>query len=468
MSLHRLGPQLSERLFELCGPSVPGACLALSHGDDVVEGAYGVTSTRTGQPVATDTLFQIGSVTKVYTATLIMNLVDAGLLDLDASVRMYLPWFRVADPTVSDAVTLRHLLTHSSGFEGDDFTDTGRGDDALRRYVERLSGADQIHPLGEMFSYCNSGFSTLGCIIEAVTGQTWDAVLAERLADPLGITLATLPEEAILRSHAVGHLAPLHRADGYDPGDGSALEVAPVWAPPRSVGPAGTICSTAADVLTFGRMHAREGKSPNGDGAVLSAQSVAAMQREQIRLLDPGLIGQAWGLGWILHGNGVIGHDGATFGQYAFYRLHPATGVGMALLTNGPGARRVFDTIYREFFAELAGVPVPVAPQPPQVAAPLPDLTRFVGDYERAEMRIEVREADDGLALTTVTLGPYAKLAGEPEPVRFVGLDGDTVVTAAPLPSTGVHTTAHFVVPPGESKARWIHLGARATRRSSR
>jgi hypothetical protein len=192
------------------------------------------------------------------------------------------------------------------------------------------------------------------------------------------------------------------------------------------------------------------------------------MQQEQVRLLDPGTLGRGWGLGWILHGDGVIGHDGATFGQYAFYRLHPATGTAMALLTNGPGARSVFDALYAEFFTDMAGVPAPVPVRPPQATTAVPDPGRFVGDYERAEMRIEVRQDGHGLALTTVTLGPYAELAGPPETIRFVALSGDTLVTEEPLPQSGVHTTAHFIVPPGQAQAEWIHLGARATRRTGR
>lgn len=450
--------RLEARLAELCGDAVPGASVALTDGDTVIEATYGVTSLRTQVPVTPQTLFQVGSISKIYTATLIMALVDQGKVDLDATVQTYLPWFAVADSDVSASVTVRHLLTHTSGFEGDDFTDTGRGDEALLKYVEGLAKSAQIHPLGAMFSYCNSGFSTLGAIVEAVSGTSWDAAVQDLLATPLGLTLGTLPEQVILQPHAIGHLE-LPTADGE-----KALQVAPMWAPPRSVGPAGTICSSAADVLAFGRLHAHGGKAADGT-QVLSHGSVLAMQSEQVLLDDPLILGRAWGLGWILPTPGVIGHDGATFGQYAFYRLHPESGVAMSLLTNGPGARAVYQALFEEFFAPLAGITMPPTATPAAQAPGIDDPARFIGDYERQEVRIEVRAAGEGLDLTVVPLGPTAALATSPEPIHFVGYDGDTIVSAEPIPGAGVHMTARFLVPDGSSQARWVHLGGRATPR---
>lgn len=439
---------LTARLAELCGDRVPGAAVALSDGSSTVEAVHGVRSLRSQDPVTPPTLFQIGSITKVYTATLVMVLVDQGKIDLDTPVQIYLPWFAVADAETSAAVTIRHLLSHTAGFEGDDFTDTGVGDDALRLYVEGLAKADQIHPLGAMFSYCNSGFSLLGLVVEAVTEGTWDQAVQDLIATPLGLTLGTLAHQVILQPHALGHLD-LPGEDGTP-----TLQVAPVWAPPRSVGPAGTICSSAADVLAFG----------NGQASLLSPASYAAMQQEQVVLDDPWILGRAWGLGWILPVPGIIGHDGATFGQYAFYRRHPETGAALCLLTNGPGARAVFEALSAEFLAPLTGVQPPPSPVPAEVP-PSINAERYVGDYTRQEVRIEVRAAEGGLDVTMVPLGPTAALAGSPEALRFVGFDGDTLVTAEPMPGAGVRMTAKFILEPGRDVATWIHLGARATRR---
>jgi len=446
---------LAARLAELCGEKVPGAVLAVTDGTDVVEVVHGVTSLRTGQPVTAQTLFQIGSITKVYVATLVMALVDQGKLELDAPVQTYLPGFAVADGEVGATVTIRHLLSHTSGFEGDDFTDTGRGDEALTTYVQGLAKSAQIHPLGAMFSYCNSGFSVLGAVVEAVTGTTWDEALQELVAAPLGITLTTLAEQAILHPHALGHL---ELPSSPEPDAEKVLQVAPLWHLPRSTSPAGAVCSSAADVLAFGRMHVA------GGTPVLTPESAAAMQQDQVLMDDVWTLGRAWGLGWILPTPGVIGHDGATLGQYAFYRLHPESGTAICLLTNGPGARAVFEALYDEVFAPLAGI-APLAKARPAAQPPaIADTSRLVGDYERQEVRIEVRDADGGLEITMVPLGPTAALAGVPQPMRFVGFDGDTVVSAD-AGDKGVNMTARFLFREGEHRAAWVHIGARATPR---
>ena len=275
---------------------VPGAQLGIlrcsdSRADELVEAVHGVLSMRTGAPVTSDALFQIGSITKVWTATLVMQLVDEGLLDLDSPVVRVLPELRLSDAEVTRRVTLRHLLTHTSGIDGDVFTDTGRGDDCLERYVALLADVAQNHPLGETWSYCNSGYSLLGRIIEKVTGDTWDKALRERLFTPLGLAhTVTLPEEALLHAAAVGHVE-----------EEGQQHVAPVWGLMRSVGPAGLIVSNAADLLAFARLHLAGGRA--GDGSrLLSEASASAMADWQADLPDPYILGDSWGLGWIRFG----------------------------------------------------------------------------------------------------------------------------------------------------------------------
>ena len=135
-----------ERLALLADKhGVPGASLAILEGDQVAEAAYGVLNIRSGVEATTDSLFQIGSITKAWTATLVMQLVDEGLLDLDEPVVTYLPEFKVADADVTRTVTTRHLLAHTSGIDGDLFLDTGRGDDAVSKYVEACATLDK-HP----------------------------------------------------------------------------------------------------------------------------------------------------------------------------------------------------------------------------------------------------------------------------------------------------------------------------------
>src|SRR5439155_14705543 len=161
--------RLEQRLRELSAKHrVTGASLAILDGDDVTEAATGLINQETGVEVTTDTLFQIGSISKVFTTTLVMQLVDEGLVELDAPVKKSLPEFRVADDKATERVTVRQLLDHTSGIDGDFFEDTGRGDDCVERYVAACSGLGQVFEPGRFFSYCNAGFVVAGRLIEAV------------------------------------------------------------------------------------------------------------------------------------------------------------------------------------------------------------------------------------------------------------------------------------------------------------
>ncbi len=431
---------------------------------------HGVLSLRTEAPTTVDSLFQIGSITKVWTATLIMQLIDEGRLALDTPVVEVLPDLRLSDAEVTRSVTIRHLLTHTSGIDGDVFTDTGRGDDCLERYVALLADVAQNHPLGVTWSYCNAGYSLLGRIIEQVTGTTWDRALRDRLFTPLGLShIVTLPEEALLFGTAVGHVEDEGTPKGKATGKGKRKrtpkqKIAPVWTLPRSVGPAGLITARAADLLAFARMHLSGGRAPDGT-QILSEASAAAMAAHQADLPDKYILGDSWGLGWIRfdwHGQRLIGHDGNTIGQSAYLRLMPERGLAVTLLTNGGQARDLYDELYREIFEALAGVDMPhplAAPEEPVEV----DASPFVGTYERASVRLEVLPADAQHPLarlrTTVT-GTLAEL--EPEPPReyeIVPVGPDLFVVRPP--ESGMwYPVVFYSLPTGE---RYLHFGARAT-----
>ncbi|BCJ56051.1 hypothetical protein Asp14428_75260 [Actinoplanes sp. NBRC 14428] len=448
------------RLAERHG--VPGAQLGILRmstvpglPDEQIEVCAGVLDTGSGRPVTPDALFQIGSVTKVWTATAIMQLVDEGRLRLDTPVAEVLPGFRLADPQVAARVTVRHLLTHTSGIDGDVFTDTGRGDDCLERYVGLLGEQTQNHPLGATWSYCNAGYSVLGRILEAVTGKSWDEVLRERLFTPLGLAAtATLPEEVLLHPAAGGHVE--HEG---------TIVAAPVWHLPRSVGPAGLISATAADVLGFARLHLAGGLTPGGE-QVLSAESVAAMAERHADLPDKLSLGDSWGLGWIRFGwdgHRVVGHDGNTIGQAAFLRLLPEQGLAVTLLTNKESARDLYQELFTEVFAELAGVAMPEPITPPDEPADV-DITPYAGTYERASVRIEVLpgEGDEGHRMRTTLTGPLAELVPDPVEVQPLVPVAPGLFLTAPAQRTTWYPVTFYELDTGE---RYVHFGARATPR---
>ncbi|HWD80309.1 MAG TPA: serine hydrolase [Kribbella sp.] len=432
---------------------VPGAQLGILRADEQVEASYGVLNLKTGAPVTGESVFQIGSITKVWTATVAMQLVDEGLLALDAPLVEVLPELRLRDPDVTKAVTLRHLLTHTSGIDGDIFTDTGRGDDCLEKYVDLLADAAQNHPLGATWSYCNSGFSLLGRVIEKVTGQTWDQAMRERLFTPLGLThTTTLPEEALIFAAAVGH----------EDREGSQQPVR-VWGLPRSVGPAGLVTSTVSDVLAFARLHLAGGTTPDGK-RLLTESGATAMTEHQADLPDKLVLGDSWGLGWIRFGwdgQRLYGHDGNTLGQAAFLRILPSQGLAVTLLTNGGNTRDLYEDLYREIFAELAGLTMPAPVTPP--AEPIEvDVTPYVGAYERASVRMEVEATPDGPLLRTILTGPLAELVPDPvEEYPMVPFGPKEFLVKPPEAETWAPVT-FYELPTGE---RYVHFGVRATPR---
>jgi dipeptidyl aminopeptidase/acylaminoacyl peptidase/CubicO group peptidase (beta-lactamase class C family) len=438
---------------------VPGAQLGLLRlhedgPDEVIQTASGVLNTTTGVPATTESLFQIGSISKVWTTTVVMQLVEEGRIDLDAPVVDTLPELRLSDPDATARVTLRHLLTHTSGIDGDLFADTGRGDDVLEKYVALLADLPLNHPLGATWSYCNAGFTVVGRIIEKLTGMTWDAALRTRLFVPLGLShTVTLPEEALLFGTAVGHLA--------EPG--SPAEPAPVWGLPRSLGPAGLISSTVADSLAFARLHLLGGLAADGT-RVLTEPTAAAMAAKQADLPDKHTLGDSWGLGWIRYlwdGHRIIGHDGATIGQAAMLRLLPEQGLAVALLTNGGNAHDLYEDLFREIFAEVAEVAMPFPLAPPEVPA-IVDIAPHVGVYERASVRVDVFDSADGPRLKTTLSGLLAELGTDPtEEYELVPVDTDLFAIRAPGDNTWTPVT-FYSLPRGE---KYVHFGARATPR---
>jgi CubicO group peptidase (beta-lactamase class C family) len=418
---------------------VPGAAVAVGVGDDLVEAASGVLSRDTGVETTTDSVFQIGSVTKVWTAALVMQLVDVGLVDLDVPVHRYLPEFGVVDAVASRTVTARQLLSHTGGFDGDLFEDTGRGDDALDRLLAFMrTGAMQVHPPGQLFSYCNAGYCVLGALVAKLRGGTWESVLRERLISPLGVThMALFAEEAVLFRTAVGHLADPH---------GGPPRVVARWQMPRSNAPAGaTPCAAPRELVRFGRMLLADGTAEDGT-RVLPAGAFSAMREPQV---TPPHISERhparWGLGLMLFdwdGVAVVGHDGGTIGQTTCWRIVPDRDVVFAININGGAAAALLDDLLTAVLAEVAGIRVPRRPLPPTDPVPFsPD--GYAGSFAGPLDTYEIAVTDHGLDITTIPKGFAVDLGERPKTAHYVALGSDRFVAAEP--DDGVHPVLAFI-----------------------
>jgi CubicO group peptidase (beta-lactamase class C family) len=451
---------LQARLDELAAEHhVVAASFGLLHGDEVIEVATGVANLRSGLRATPATLFQIGSITKVYTATLVLQLAERGLLDLDAPVARALPELRLSPPELTEVITVRQLLTHTSGIDGDHFADFGDGHEAIKRYVASCAQLPQLFPPGQMCSYCNAGWVILGRVVEVALGVTWDQALRERLLQPLHCDASfTRAEEAILHPVAIGHLA----------GEGADLTAprpTPRWSLPQALGPAGHIVATAGDVLRFARMHLDGGRT--GDGVqILDAHTVGAMQQPHVDLIDR-MLGDHWALGWFgsqLEGGRSVGHDGGTIGQSAYLRLLPDHNLAAVLLTSGGLGRALYEDLFSEVFVDRAGVTLWRTPAIPESIRSV-DLDVYAGTYERYGFRYDIVAGDDRtLTLTpTVTVDePLLALALLP-PMRMVPLENQTFVCSPPVMPQARSTATFAGIENGS--AQWVHVGGRLARR---
>ncbi|MEV0528841.1 serine hydrolase [Streptomyces sp. NPDC050439] len=429
----------ASRLTALAAESrVPGASLAFWSGGELHAYATGVLNTATGAAVRTDSLFQIGSITKVWTATQLMLLAEQGRITLDTRVVDVLPAFRVGRRQATDAITLRHLLTHTSGIDGDLFMDTGRGDDCLERYVRACADLEQTFPVGDAHSYCNSGFVIAGRMVEQLTGRVWDQALREQICEPLKLAHTwTLPEDVLRFGAAMGH------------GDDGAL--APAWGLPRAIGPAGLICATAADVVAFGRAHLTP-------GALLAEP--AAMREPQVDLPNPHDGGRQWGIGWCLDewdGQPVASHTGDTIGQHAALWVLPGLETVVAVLINGGHSAEFQHRLISELLAELHAMRVPAPPTPPEVPVHV-DVEAFTGTYERAGSTIEITSHQGGLRMRTKPTGILAGLA-QPRTLELTAVDATTFVSLGEGGASG-ETVVFEVRSDGPS---YVHYSGRAT-----
>ncbi|MEN8721908.1 MAG: serine hydrolase domain-containing protein [Alphaproteobacteria bacterium] len=366
---------------------VVGASFAVCRNGAVHVAADGITNLDTNIKVTPDTVFQIGSIGKLFTATQIMQLVDQGKLSLDTHVIDVLPEFAIADRDATKSITIRQLLTHTSGMEGDFFPDDDVAGPSAQSYVKKMRLLPSFFAPGEgPMTYCNSGYVVLGRIVEVLAGVPWPIAVMEQVCQPLGLSSAFCdPAQGLRFSCAMGHM-------------GNPPAPAPVPYLMQSAAAAGTVLSmSASDLIKFGGAMSSAGSPLVGD------EGVAAMQALETTLPPYTRKGMThWGLGWMIGHHAdhrVIGHDGGTLGQYAYMRIYPDHGVSFVLLTNSPSAD-LFEEIERAILLDVLGVnshgDVGQGDQVPSSQI----FDDFVGTYDSLASRIEVTRNPDGLHVT--------------------------------------------------------------------
>lgn len=380
-------PEWQRRIDELAATfDIPGAqvgvvCLRGEDADIRVM-STGAASRRHGAPVTDRTVFHYGSISKVWTTTLILQLVDEGRISLDTTIAEVLPEVRLDREDAAGAVTVRQLLTHTSGIEGDFFRFTGENDDALTAYLAQLPESRSITAPGGPLSYCNTGFSIAGAMTAALRETLWDDLVTTRIGDSLGVSdLLTRTADAGLFPTAVGHV-PLP--------NGAPAAPVPMWQLPRSLGPAGLIVGNADALLRFAAAHLRDGLALTGK-RILSAPAARAMRELEVSAADVSTVWRGWGLGWMLAdwGTPVAWHSGSTIGQTSSLVTFPELGVALCVLTNS-AAGTAFIAAVEKLIGEELGLTRPVPREDPD--ADQEAVRALVGQWRTPWVLAEITE----------------------------------------------------------------------------
>ena len=393
---------------------VPGVAIGVWRKGREQAAGFGITSVENPLPVTPDTLFQTGSISKTFTGTLIMMLAEQGKVDLDAPVRRYLKDFRVKNENVSKKVTVRQLLTHMGGWEGDYFNNFGDGNDSLEKAVKDLARLPQVQPLGAIWSYNNTGFNVAARIIEIVTEKPYEQAVQEMLFTPLGLKMSYFYPSDLLFTHrfVVGHQKVKRK-----------VQVARPWAIGRAGNGVGGVVSTVRDLLKYARFQMSRGRKN-----IISGKSLRAMRVPQVDAGPRGMMG----ITWFIRDVGkfkVYAHGGATNGQQAYYFFIPARDFACAILTNsddgGIITAGIFGLVLETYFKVVLKSPEPMN-------LPEKELKEFEGRYRIGTECFDIKTKGRNLMYHHIPLGGFPTPDSPPGPampvMRFKFYEKDRVI----------------------------------------
>lgn len=317
---------------------VPGAALVVLQGGKIVlERGYGQRAVGAPEPVTSRTRFMIGSLTKSMTGLMTATLVDDGLLDWDARVTSLWPGFELSDASSTPLVSLRHLLTHSSGLPRYDiplFVEYQQP----RTLIQFLSEIPSVAPPGQAYNYSNQGYAAGGFIASSVTRQhgeslygAYDRAMRERVFEPLGLERTTLDftRATTEPNHSLSH--------SYNPVS-HVVEPVPFQVERfvLPVAPAGAVWSDIHDMALYANAQ-MSGRNARGEPLV-SQESLQQTHTGAIAITPNASYAMGWLVGTDPDGNTVLIHDGGTAGFTSYLLLVPNTGFAIAILTNAAGA----------------------------------------------------------------------------------------------------------------------------------
>ena len=371
---------------------VPAASYSFVYRDELLaSGGIGFADPETGSKADADTLYSICSISKLFTSIAVMQLRDAGKLDLDESIGDSVPWFAsLTDAHPGDEpISIRRVLTHSAGLPRESDSPYWAPDfdfPTTEQIRERLPSQQTLYPSGRYFQYSNLGMALLGEVVASRSGRPWAEVVLEDILAPLGMdnTFTSVPD-----AHATGRLAAGFSARRGSP-DRERLTLFDV----EGIGPAAGMASSANDLAAFARWQLRL-RAEQGD-QVLKSSTLREMQR--VHWVDPDWK-TTWGLGfsvvnrddmtWARHGGGCPGY-------YTEFAVLPKEELGIVVLTNAIGSNHAL------YARKAAAVLAPAVKAASKGTEDSPErdteLDRYVGVYDTVWGREGVVRWKDGLA----------------------------------------------------------------------
>jgi CubicO group peptidase (beta-lactamase class C family) len=439
--------ELGEVLAEACTEvGVPGAVVGVLVDGEATVVSHGVTNVEHPAPVEPCTVFQVGSISKTFASAAVMLLVQEGRVRLEDPIARHLPDLGPATGLDTETITVEMALSHQAGFDGDHLFVTGTNE------LTALADARRLFPPGKGFSYSNAGFSIAGAVVEAVSGEPFDAFVRARLLRPLGIVGAGFrADEVLTGSVAIPHWvwegdAHVLRGGGWQP----RWELGSIdWA-------AAGLVASADHLLEWARFQ-WTGTATDGTD-LLSTESLA-------RLHTPVVDGEplaAVGLDWYVRevdGVTTIGHGGLTVGYVSDLKVAPDRHFAFVGLTNATNGAVVNHRMRRWAFAHLAGLDLQDPVPDPALTATV-DTARLAGRYVHSYFELTVEPGADA---GTVRITPSARtdLTGWQPPVESPVTCGfftpDDAVEVDPDP--GPPTVVRF--PAGTEPAAWIQWSGR-------
>ncbi len=407
----------------------PGLALALTSREELLfHRPYGFADLKLRTPVTADTLFQIGSISKSFTAVALMQLADAGRFDPQRPVAATLPWFSVRSD--HGPITAHHLLSHTAGIPANRDAVT-----SSRFMAWALRDQGTAWEPGSRYHYSNVGYQVLHALLEEVSGRPYAELVRERIFEPLGMSSSLAEIRSESRStQAIGYV---HAYDDRPPHRSRPLVEAAFGE--YRIGD-GCVLSTAPDMAAYLRMLLNRGAGPGG--RLLSAEAFdrfATAVTERPR--DDGTSGYGYGIRVRRRdGRDFLGHSGGMLGLVADATADLTEGFGAVVLVNGPGAPWDLAPFALDVLRAAAhGEPLPTFP-----AATDPEQVDNATDYAAVyrspagdELRIEadgprllLRRGDERIVLEK--LGEDTFYSPHPDfdrhPFRFVRDDGGAVV----------------------------------------